>query len=48
MQYVIGSFVFAIAISLGVGIITYVLLKIFRRKRTVSDFEIPEITNLNQ
>ena len=38
IQYLIGSFVFATAMALGVGLITYILLKIFRRKRVASDF----------
>jgi glycosyltransferase involved in cell wall biosynthesis len=43
-QYVIGSFVFATIMSIGFGLITFVLLKIFRRKRITSD---PGITEMN-
>lgn len=34
VQYIIGSFIFAAVLSLGGGLITFTLLKIFRKKRT--------------
>jgi glycopeptide antibiotics resistance protein len=34
VQYIIGSIIFAAVLSLGGGLITFILLKIFRKKRT--------------
>jgi len=48
VQYVIGSFVFATAMSFGFGLITFVLLKIFRRKRKPSDLETTEVKSFNK
>jgi hypothetical protein len=48
VQYVIGSFVFATAMAIIFGLITFVLLKIFRRKRNPSDFEITEIKSFEK
>ncbi len=43
VQYVIGSFVFASAMAVVFGLITFILLKIFRRKRVAADFDAHDI-----
>ncbi|MEI6122998.1 MAG: DUF2062 domain-containing protein [Bacteroidota bacterium] len=47
IQYLIGSVIFATAISLGLGFIIYILLKIFRRKHKVVGQEVLEVEVLD-
>jgi len=44
LQYLIGSFIFATAISVSLGLTTYILLKIFRKKHrmTLTETKVPE------
>jgi glycosyltransferase involved in cell wall biosynthesis len=46
LQYVYGSFVFAMAMSVVFGLLTYILLKIFRKKRIADSSVISDISTI--